>query len=83
MEKKEVKFTERQKAILDGIQADKKVVQDEANEKFQRILQRENEIIVLICDGAGVEPVQGIELKGDHMLVPVPEAKEKTLKKSK
>ena len=81
--KKEIKFTETQKTIISQIQDEKKALQSEMQGKLTKILDRENMAIILICDMAGVKPVQGIELKEDSMLVPVEDVGEQDKKETK
>lgn len=74
---KKITFTEKQKEIIKSIVDEKKKLQEEFSSRLNPILQKENAVLILICESHKVEPVQGIELKEDHMLVPVEEPDKK------
>lgn len=82
VEKHEVKLTEKQLQIIQGIFQAKQVLEQE----FNKVVQRESEFIVNLCEAKGIEAVQGIEFKDGSMLVPkvqptYTEATKKKLKK--
>lgn len=77
---KEITFSNDQKQIIKKLQDQKKALQTEMNTRLNQILERENDVLILICDAAGVKPVNGIELKEDSMVVPVEEDKVKKTK---
>jgi hypothetical protein len=82
VEKHEVKLTEKQLQIIQGIFQAKQMLEQE----FNKVVQRESEFIVNLCEAKGIEAVQGIEFKDGAMLVPktqptYTEATKKKLKK--
>lgn len=62
----EIKLTEKQISIVNGILATKAQIENE----YKRILQRETEFIVTLCEAKGVEAVDGIKFEGSSMFVP-------------
>lgn len=76
----EIKLNEKQFQILGKIQAEKQALQSE----FAKVTQRETEVLVLICDAAGANLVEGtqLEVKEGGVLV-IPEVKIPDLKKVK
>lgn len=65
-EKHEVKLTEKQVQIIQGIFQAKQALEQE----FAKVVQRESEFIVNLCEAKGIEAVQGIEFKDGVMYVP-------------
>lgn len=63
-----IKLGEVQKAVLIQILKEKQFLQQE----IARLIQRENETVAMICEGAGVKPVANMTLEGDELVVPIP-----------
>jgi hypothetical protein len=76
MEQHEIKLTERQLQLLQSLTDSKKTIQLE----FQRVVQREAEILLTICESNGVELVEGVSVKDGKLLVPK-KVKEESKKK--
>lgn len=74
----EIKLTPKQVEIVHGILTTKAQIEQE----YKRILQRETEFIVNLCEAKGVEAVNGIKFEGSSMFVPEKQ-EETTVKKLK
>lgn len=76
----ELKLTDKQVEIVNGILLTKAQLEQE----YKRIIQRESEFIVNLCEAKEIEATQGIRFEGKSMFVPVVEKEvEKPLKKVK
>ena len=74
----EIKLTQKQIDIVNGILTTKAQIENE----YKRILQRETEFIVTLCEAKGVEAVAGIRFEKGSMFVPE-KAEDTTAKKLK
>lgn len=74
-----IKLKETQKTLLSKIASDKQTLQTE----FQRLIQRENEIVAVICESSDVVPVEGMKIEGDEIVFPEQEEIKEVDKKLK
>lgn len=84
-ERHEIKLTEKQLQIIQGIFQARERLKAEAQKVADDIAVRESEFIVNLCESKGIEAVQGIEFKDGCMYVPkiAPTYTEETKKKLK
>lgn len=73
MEKQTIKLTTKQVEIIQSILGIKKKLSDE----WAAVELRENEIVTVICESAGITPSVGIEFKDNTLVVPIPPKVEK------
>ncbi len=66
-----IKLGEIQKQLIVKILADKQSLLNE----LQRLGQRENDIVSVICESAGVKPVEGMRIEGDEIVFPEADSK--------
>lgn len=73
--KHQITLTEKQRQIISGIFQAKQGLEQE----FRKVLERESEFIINLCEAKGIEAVQGIEFKEVEgaLIMSVP-AKEET-----
>jgi len=75
MEQTEIKLTDKQFELLNSIQEDRKKLQEQAQAIFNELAKKESDLLVMLCESAGVEAVQGMELKEKSLFVPKKESK--------
>lgn len=75
----EIVLKPKQLQILGTISAQKKALENE----FGKLIQRENEIVTVICEDAGVIAVDGMYVNEGKLIIPEPkvEAPIKSVKK--
>ena len=73
MEKQTIKLTTKQVEIIQSILGTKKKLSDE----WAAVELRENEIVTVICESAGITSSAGIEFKDNTLVVPIPSKVEK------
>lgn len=79
MEKTEIKLTDKQFELLNSIQEDRKKLQEQAQVIFKELSKKESDLLIMLCESAGVEAVQGMELKEKSLFVPKQEVKAEEL----
>jgi len=75
----EIKLTDKQVEIINGILVSKAQLEQE----YKKTVQRESEFIVTLCEAKEVEAVQGIRFEGRSMFVPEKQEEPKQDKKLK
>jgi hypothetical protein len=79
----EIVLKPKQLQILGTISAQKKALENE----FGKLIQRENEIVTVICEDAGVTAVDGMYVNDGKLIIPevmgkaVPDSETKSAKK--
>lgn len=61
-----IKLGDIQKSLLFKIITDKQALQVKLND----LVQRESELVAVICEAAGVQPVEGMSIEGDELVIP-------------